>query len=195
MCWGYGNLVAGGTQRTGATQSRMLRQLGERSLDHVFRRIERAVNPIAPFRRRGVVGRGDRDGRFHRHAGTGESGVGVAGVEPDADSEAADDLCEVAGRIVGWDQRKFRPRCREDRFDITANWLRRISIDVDADRIADLHSADLGLAVIGFHPEIVNRNDREHARAGGDVFADPCLAVGHNAEAKPRTSSVVVVWR
>ena len=33
------------------------------------------------------------------------------------------------------------------------------------------HSAHLGLAVIGLDPEIVGRDDGEHARSGGDVFA------------------------
>ena len=103
VCWGYGNLVAGGTLRTGATQSGMLWQLGEGPFHHIFRRIERAADPIASFARRRIVGCGYRDGRFHRHAGTGESRVGVAGTEPDAHSEAADDLCEIAGRVVGWD--------------------------------------------------------------------------------------------
>ena len=60
-----------------------------------------------------------------------------------------------------------------------------ISIYVDTDRITDLHAADLGLAIIGLYPKIVNRDDREHdrehARAGGDVFADARLAVGDDA--------------
>ena len=116
--WVNGNLCAGGALRASAAQPRMLRQLSQRSLDHVFRWIERAANPIASFGRRGVVGGGDRDRRFHRHAGTGASSVGVAGTEADPHREAAHDLRKIAGGIVGWDQRKLRPRGRQDCFDI-----------------------------------------------------------------------------
>jgi len=48
-----------------------------------------------------VVGCGDRNGGFHRHAGTGESRVGVAGAEADAHGETPYDLREVACVVVG----------------------------------------------------------------------------------------------
>src|ERR1700726_1281899 len=86
-----GKLSAGGALRTSAAQSGMLRELGERPLDHVLRWIERAGDPIASLGRRGVVGGGDRDGGFHRHAGTCEKRVGVATIETDAHGKAAYD--------------------------------------------------------------------------------------------------------
>ena len=69
-------------------------------------------------------------------------------------------------------------RRRQDRFDIAADRPTGISIDVDTDGIADLHAADLRLAVIGLDPEIVNRDDREHARAGPRIAED---SVGRNS--------------
>jgi len=85
-------------------------------------------------------------------------------------------------------------RRRQDRFDIAADRPTGISIDVDTDGIADLHAADLRLAVIGLDPEIVNRDDREHARAGRDVFADAHLAVGDDAVDRRSHRGVYEPW-
>ena len=65
MFWPCRDLCAGGALRTSAAQSRMLGQLGERPLDHVFGWIERTVHPIASLSGRGIVECGNRDGRFH----------------------------------------------------------------------------------------------------------------------------------
>jgi len=85
-------------------------------------------------------------------------------------------------------------RRRQDRFDIAGDRPTGISIDVDTDGIADLHAADLRLAVIGLDSEIVNRDDREHARAGRDVFADAHLAVGDDAVDRRSHRGVYEPW-
>jgi hypothetical protein len=109
------------------------------------------------------VGCRDRDSGFHRHAGTCESGVGVAGIETDANRESTHDFREIARGVVRRDERKFRPCGREYRFDVAANRSSRMGIYINACGITGPHAADLSLAVIGLDPKIVDRDDREHA--------------------------------
>src|SRR5271157_4181387 len=110
------------------------------------------------------------DNRKARAQLTGQGGI----VERDLDGDSLYYLGEIAGGVVGRQQRKLRPAGGGDLYDFAMDHLARILVDADLCRITNSYVRKLCLFVICFYPfrAIDERNHlraRRHQLPGADL--------------------------
>ncbi len=121
------------------------------------------------------------DGRDDRHAGPQRAALGDVGGHADAHGKALDDLGEVAGGVVGRQQREHRARRRREARDHAVELLARQGVDRDRDRLPGLEAGELGLLEVGVDEDVGERHQRGDALAGLHVIADLGRAVADDA--------------
>src|ERR1700756_2260591 len=84
------------------------------------------------------------DRRFDRHPGTQAAGQGVTVIEDDFDRDALDDLREIAGGIVRWQQRELLPAGGRDAVDMSMDHGARKGVYRDRGRLPWLNMCELG---------------------------------------------------
>ena len=99
------------------------------------------------------------DRRIDRHAGAQLAGEPLAGVEHDLHRDALHDLGEVAGRVVGRQQREFLAARRRDAVDMAVEGHAGKGVDRDSDRLAGMDIGELRLLVVG---DDIGRRQRHH---------------------------------
>ena len=96
--------------------------------------------------------------------------VGIA-VEHDLDRHPLHDLDVVAGRVLRRQQREGGAAAGLEALHLAAEDMAGICVDIDVDRIADPHLADLGFLVIGGDPDLI-RHQRHQRLADLDIVAE-----------------------
>src|SRR3546814_13447095 len=92
--------------------------------------------PIAP--------RSHGNGGNDRHAACQSVGVGLRGIEQNAHGKTANDFREIARRIVGWNDGKFRTAGALIALDMSAKTGVRQGVDAELNAVADATAAKLG---------------------------------------------------
>src|SRR6266699_3630356 len=114
----------------------------------------------------------------------GESGAQVGGkdaiVQPNLDRDALYHLREIAGRVVGRQQRKLGSAGWCDFQHLPMNYLPGILINPKFGSVADLHVGQLGFAIVRLHP-LRDINERDDLRARRNKLSCPDLAFAHSA--------------
>ena len=114
----------------------------------------------------GVDGGDDREARPQRHGFQHILG------ERDAHRDALHDLGEIAGRVVGRQQRELRPRGRRDRLDHALDDPAVERVDGDVDFLPRLDARELGLLEIGVDIGGVERHQRHQPGSRLHELAD-----------------------
>src|SRR3546814_21071348 len=89
--------------------------------------------PIAP--------RSHGNGGNDRHAACQSVGVGLRGIEQNAHGKTANDFREIARRIVGWNDGKFRTAGALIDLDMSAKTGARQGVDAELNAVADSSEA------------------------------------------------------
>src|SRR6266581_7323667 len=114
----------------------------------------------------------------------GESGAQVGGkdaiVQPNLDRDALYHLREIAGRVVGRQQRKLGSAGWCDLQHLAVKYLTGILVDPQFSSIANLHVGQLGFTIVREHP-LRDINERDHLRARRNKLSCPDLAFAHSA--------------
>ena len=92
--------------------------------------------------------------------------------EGDAHRDPLNDLGEIAGRVVGRQQRELRARGRRDRRDDALDRLAVERVDGDVGLLSRLDPAELGLLVIGVDIGRRERHQRHQARSRRHQVSD-----------------------
>ena len=121
------------------------------------------------LRRVGIAG---VDGRDDREAGPQRDLLQNLLGEGDADRHALDDLGEIAGGVVGRQQRELRPRGGRDRRHHALDHLAAERVDRHVDLLPRLDVGELRLLEIGVDIGGVQRHQRHQPRARLDEVAD-----------------------
>src|SRR5215472_7783670 len=100
------------------------------------------------------------DAHHDRHAGPQQAFAADAERHADPHREALHDLGEVAGSVVGRQQRKHRDRGRRHARNRSLDRAAGKRIDGDGDRLAGLQARELGLLEVGVD---IDRIERDHA--------------------------------
>src|SRR5882672_1546598 len=148
------------------------------------------VDMASPLRRVGYSGFGGRvrrrvrarlrcDGRDHGHAGAEIDRR--AAVERDLDGDALHHLGEIAGRVVGRQQREFLAAGRRETVDMAVDQLARKHVDGDVDLLAFAHVRELGFLEIRHHIGARRGHQRHQLRAGLHELAGAERAVADHA--------------
>src|ERR1700734_4087801 len=100
---------------------------------------------------------------------------GTIGIEPlidhDLYGDSLHDLHEVTRGIFGREGGEARAAAVLDALHVAGQPISRISVDLDVDRVAGTHAAQLRLFVVGRDPHL-RRDDEEHVRSGRYVVAE-----------------------
>src|SRR5215472_13093201 len=100
------------------------------------------------------------DAHHDRHAGPQQAFAADAERHADPHGEALHDLGEVAGSVVGRQQRKHRARGRRHARNRSLDRAAGQRVDGDGDRLAGLQTRELGLLEVGVD---IDRIERDHA--------------------------------
>src|SRR5882724_7748295 len=119
------------------------------------------------------------DGCNHRESGTQISGKGSV-VQCDFDRDTLYHFREIAGRVVGRQQRKLRSTGGCDLQHLPMNYLPGILVNTNFGRVTDLHVGQLGFTIVREHP-LRDINERNHLRARRNKLPRPDLAFAHSA--------------
>src|SRR6267142_3305643 len=114
----------------------------------------------------------------------GESGAQVGGkdaiVQPNLDRDALYHLREIAGRVVGRQQRKLGSAGWCDLQHLPMNYLPGILVNPKFGRVADLHVGQLGFTIVRLHP-LRDINERDHLRARRNKLSCSDLPFAYSA--------------
>src|SRR6266436_4813542 len=102
-------------------------------------------------------------------------------VELDPDRNALDHFGEIAGGVIGRQQRELRAAGGRDPLDAAMQLLVRKAVDRDVDGLAGLDPRELGFLVIGHHIDVRQRHDIDEVAADIDVIARLNLAFADDA--------------
>ncbi len=111
----------------------------------------------------------------HGQPGPQSLGHCLAGIQHDLHGYSLHDLCEVAGRIVGRQQRELRAAGRRHLIDFPSENHSRKRVHADFSRVARADVADLRFFVIGLHPNVA-LNERNYLSAWTDQLSGAHLA-------------------
>src|SRR5258708_25948289 len=106
---------------------------------------------------------------FYRHSRQQALQQWLSLVELDANRDALYDLGEIAGGIVGRQQRELRSTGRRYSLDAAMQLLVRESVDCDVDGMAWTNSRELRLLVVGDHVHAWQRHDFDQIAPDVDV--------------------------
>src|SRR5882724_436253 len=132
--------------------------------------LEAAMRVRLPFR---------ADSCNHRESGTQFGGKGGV-VQRDLDRDALYNFCEIAGSVVGRQQRKLRSAGGRDLQHLPVNYLPGILVNTNFGRVTDLHVGQLGFTVVRLHP-LRDIHERDYLRAGRNKLSWPNLPFAHSA--------------
>src|ERR1700731_4675724 len=119
------------------------------------------------------------DGCNHRESGTECASKGSI-VQRNLDWDALHHLREIAGRVVGRQQRKLGSAGWRDFQHLAVKYLTRILVNTNFGSVADLHVGQLGFTIIRLHP-LRDINERDDLRARRNKLPRPDLAFAHSA--------------
>src|SRR6266478_1340496 len=106
---------------------------------------------------------------FHRHSRQQPLQQRLALVELDPDRDALDHLGEIAGGIVGRQQRELRSAGRRYALDAAMQLLVCEGVDRDVDGLTWLNSRELRLLIVGDHVHTWQRHDIDEIAPDVDV--------------------------
>src|SRR6266481_8267679 len=132
--------------------------------------LEAAIGVRLPFR---------ADSCNHRESGAQFSGKGGV-VQRDLDRNALYYLREIAGRVVGRQQRKLRSAGWRDLQHVPVNYLPGILVNPNFGRVTDLHVSQLGFTKVRLDP-LRDIDEGDHLRARRCKLSCPDLAFAHSA--------------
>ena len=121
------------------------------------------------------------DGRGNGHARPQIAAQRIVRIDRDLHRDALHDLGEVAGGVVGRQQREFLAAGRRDAVDMAFDGRPRIGVDHDADRLALADAGKLGLLEIRDHIDRGERHHRHELGAGLHVFSDAQATIADDA--------------
>src|SRR5271166_6783805 len=155
-------------------------------------RVEMSVGIAIPVARAICAGVGGRDTTVaaamlfsrpdssgHRKAWT-QLGSEFGIVERNLDRDSLCYLGEIAGSVVGRQQRKLRSAGGGNLDDFATDDLSGVFIETELGGIANLDIGQLGLAVIGLHPLRLS-DERNHLRPRRHQLSGPNLALPYTA--------------
>src|SRR5260370_27703745 len=119
------------------------------------------------------------DGCNHRESGTQFGGKGAV-VQRNLDRDALYHLREIAGRVVGRQQRKLGSAGWCDLQYLPMNYLPRILVNTNFGRVTDLHVGQLGFTIVRQHA-LRDINERDHLRARRYKLSCAYLTFAHSA--------------
>src|SRR5713226_3951571 len=119
------------------------------------------------------------DGCNHRESGAQFGGKGAV-VQRNLDRDALYHLREIAGRVVGRQQRKLGSAGWCDLQHLAVKYLTGILVDPQLSSIANLHVGQLGFAIVRQHP-LRDINERNYLRARRYKLSWPNLSFPHSA--------------
>src|SRR5713101_6921818 len=119
------------------------------------------------------------DGCNHRESGAQFGGKGAV-VQRNLDRDALYHLREIAGRVVGRQQRKLGSAGWCDFQHLPMNYLPGILVNPKFGSVADLHVGQLGFTIVRLHP-LRDINKRDHLRARRYKLSCPDLPFAHSA--------------
>src|SRR5260370_23953622 len=122
------------------------------------------------------------DGCNHRESGAQFGGKGAV-VQRNLDRDALYHLSEIAGRVVGRQQRKLGSAGWCDLQHLAVKYLTGILVDPQFSSIANLHVGQLGFAIVRQHP-LRDINERNYLRARRYSFSWPNLSFPHGTLAR-----------
>src|SRR3984893_7192778 len=108
---------------------------------------------------------------FHRHPRQQTFQQGLAFVEQDPDRDALNHLGEIAGGVVGWQQRALRSARGRNPLHASVQSFVREAVHGDLHGLPRLDPGELRLLVVGNHVDIRQRHDIDEAGADIDVVA------------------------
>src|SRR6266702_6877389 len=111
-------------------------------------------------------------------------------IELDAHGNALHHLGEIAGGVVGRQQRDLRTGRRRDALDLAAELFARKTVDGDLDRLARCYVRELGLLVIRDHIDLWQRHHVDEVGADVDVVAGLHLTLADDAIERRRDLSI-----
>src|SRR6266581_3089043 len=114
----------------------------------------------------------------HRESGTQFGGKGGV-VQRDLDRDALYNFCEIAGRVVGRQQRKLRSAGGCDLQHLPMNYLPGILVNAKFSRVTDLHVGQLGFTIVRQHP-LRDIHERDYLRARRYKLSCPDLPFAHH---------------
>src|SRR6476661_8755319 len=100
------------------------------------------------------------DVRFDRHAWPERPPVAAPLRYLNANRNALHDLREIAGRVVGRQQRELGSGGRADTFDLAFSLASAVGIDVELGRASDFHVRELRFLEVRGHPHAGVGDDR-----------------------------------
>src|SRR5712692_8945918 len=118
----------------------------------------------------------------HRESGAQFGGKGGV-VQRNLDRDALYHLREIAGRVVGRQQRKLGSAGWCDLQHLAVKYLIGILVDPQFSRIANLHVGQLGFAIVRQHP-LRDINERNYLRARRYKLSWPNLSFPHGTLAR-----------
>src|SRR5439155_19932884 len=101
--------------------------------------------------------------------------------DPDAHRQALYDLGEIAGGVVGRQQREHRARGRRHALDHALYVVARQRVDCDRDVLAGLDAGELRLLELRVNVDALERHQAQEPGAGLHVVADLNGAVADHA--------------
>src|SRR6266852_4923233 len=122
------------------------------------------------------------DGCNHRESGAQFGGKGAV-VQRNLDRDALYHLREIAGRVVGRQQRKLGSAGWCDLQHLAVKYLIGILVDPQFSSIANLHVGQLGFAIVRQHP-LRDINERNYLRARRYKLSWPNLSFPHGTLAR-----------
>src|SRR5260370_8078283 len=123
-----------------------------------------------------------RDGWNHREDGAQFGGKGAV-VQRNLDRDALYHLREIAGRVVGRQQRKLGSAGWCDLQHLAVKYLTGILVDPQFNSIANFHVGQLGFAIVRQHP-LRDINERNYLRARRYKLSWPNLSFPHGTLAR-----------
>src|SRR5258708_17051125 len=114
------------------------------------------------------------DGCNHRESGAQFGGKGAV-VQRNLDRDALYHLREIAGRVVGRQQRKLGSAGWCDLQHLAVKYLTGILVNPQFGSVTDLHVGQLGLTIVRLHP-LRDINERDHLYARRNKLSCPDLA-------------------
>src|ERR1700682_6258596 len=117
----------------------------------------------------------------HRHSRQQPLQQRLALVELDPDRDALDHLGEIAGGVVGRQQRELRSTGWRNSLDAAMQLLVREGVDCDVDGLTWLNSRELRLLVVGVHVHTWQRHDIDEIASDVDVVTRLNLPFANDA--------------
>src|SRR5579859_3769861 len=98
--------------------------------------------------------------------------LGLPRYQYDFDRNTLNDLCEISGRVIGWQKSELRSASRRNLVDFAMKYDSGKRIDLDLRTVSRAHVTHLRFLVIRLHPNIA-LHQREDLGPGTDELSCP----------------------